>query len=68
MEMIPVNSSDLQSVGYENGTLFIRFHSGGTYSYSGVPDSVYRDLLAAGSHGQYFQAFIKGHYPYAKIS
>ena len=28
-----VSSSDLRSVGYENRTLEIRFHSGGVYRY-----------------------------------
>lgn len=37
MNMIPVISSDLNAVGYENGILYIRFNSGGLYCYSGVP-------------------------------
>ena len=52
MNMQPVSSSDLGSVGYEGGTLYIRFNSGGTYRYSGVPGSVYRGLMSAPSHGQ----------------
>lgn len=67
MNMIPVSSSDLASVGYENGTLYIAFNSGGLYSYSNVPISVYNGLLAASSHGKYFHQFIKNVYPYKRI-
>lgn len=67
MQMIPVSSSNLSSVGYERGTLYIAFNSGGLYSYSGVPESVYRELMAASSHGKYFAKYIKGIYPYRRI-
>ena len=67
MQMIPVSSSNLSSVGYENGTLYIRFHNGSLYSYSNVPASVYQGLMSASSHGQYFAAYIKKCYPYRKI-
>ena len=67
MNMIPVDSSDLSSVGYENGTLYIAFNSGGLYSYSGVPASVYSGLLSASSKGRYFHANIKNVYPYQRI-
>lgn len=67
MVMHSVNSSDIASVGYENGTLYIKFNSGGTYSYSNVPESVYRNLMNASSHGKFFQANIKNVYPYRRI-
>ena len=61
---IPVSSSDLRSVGYnpESQTLEIEFRSGGVYRYSGVPESVYRSLMAASSHGKYFHEHIKDNY------
>ena len=67
MQMIPVASSDLASVGYENRTLYIAFNSGGVYAYAGVSESVYRQLLAAPSKGKFFHAYIKGVYPYQRI-
>ncbi|MHC5855184.1 KTSC domain-containing protein, partial [Nostoc sp.] len=56
-----VNSSDLQSVGYDATTciLEIKFHSGGIYQYFKVPESIYRGLMSASSHGKYFHAYIK---------
>ncbi|MDZ8238462.1 MAG: KTSC domain-containing protein [Nostoc sp. ChiQUE01a] len=64
-----VNSSDLQSVGYDatTCTLEIKFHSGGIYQYFKVPESIYRGLMSASSHGKYFHAYIKDVYHYQKI-
>lgn len=67
MNMISVESSNLRSVGYENGTLYVSFHSGSTYSYDGVPQSVYENLLNAPSKGKYFNTNIKNRYPYRKL-
>ena len=67
MKMIPVSSSNLSSVGYENGTLHVRFNSGSLYSYSEVPSYVYDELLNAPSKGRYLAAHIKGHYSYNRI-
>lgn len=67
MQMVPVDSSNLSSVGYENGTLYVRFNSGGLYAYSGVPEQVHRELMAAESHGKYLARYIKGVYPYRRI-
>ena len=67
MERIPVSSSNLASVGYEDGILEIGFTSGAIYEYSGVPESVYEALMAAASHGKYFAAYIRNNYPYRKV-
>lgn len=68
MQMIPVSSSNLESVGYENGVLCISFHGGRIYEYTGVPESVYQGLMAASSHGKYFHAYIRNVYPYSRIA
>lgn len=67
MIMHPVSSSDIRSIGYENGTLHIQFRSGGLYAYYGVPVSVYQALVNASSRGRYFHAHIKGRYGDTKI-
>jgi len=43
-------------VGYdqEQRVLEIEFTSGAVYQYSGVPPEVHRGLIAAESHGRYF--------------
>ncbi len=67
MNMIPVSSSNLSAVGYENGTLYVSFNSGSMYSYSGVPESVYNNLMSASSKGSYFATYIRKSYPYRRI-
>ena len=67
MLMHPVSSSDIANIGYDNGTLYIAFISGGVYSYTGVPESIFQNLMSAGSHGKYFHANIKNNYPYSRI-
>lgn len=62
-----VSSSDLSSVGYENGILEIAFNSGGIYQYSNVPLNVYQSLMSADSHGKYFHAYIRDVYPTTKL-
>ncbi len=67
MNRIFVNSSDINSVGYENGVLEIAFNSGGIYQYSCVPIDVYNGLMYANSHGKFFHAYIKNKYPTIRI-
>lgn len=68
MNMVPVSSSNLEAVGYENGVLRIAFHGGRVYEYTGVSESVYRELMTASSHGKYFHAYIRNVYPYRRIA
>jgi hypothetical protein len=66
----PVSSSNLRAVAYDptNKALFIEFHGGSVYEYSGVPSIVYDNLMAASSHGQYHAYNIKNVFPYRRIS
>jgi hypothetical protein len=66
----PVQSSDLNSVGYDNEghILEIAYNSGGIYQYQNVPEEVYSQLLSAPSKGKYFHAFIKNKYPYRRVA
>ena len=47
MHMIPVVSSNIKSIGYEDNTLYVCFNSGSTYKYLNVPKSVYDALMSA---------------------
>jgi len=67
MNMIPVSSSTISSVGYEETTLYVRFHSGGLYAYYNVPKSEYHGLMSATSHGSYLATYIKDRYRYQRI-
>lgn len=63
-----VESSNIQSVGYDNETssLYVNYKSG-TYKYDGVDKSVYESLLTSPSKGQFMNENIKGQYKYSKI-
>ena len=67
MEMYFVNSSNVERVGFEDGTLVIWFHKGGVYEYHNVPEFVFHDLLTASSAGSYVHQHIVGRYPTRKI-
>lgn len=69
MERVRVSSSNLKSVGYDPFSAFleIEFHNGGVYLYSGVPERVYDQFMAASSKGTYFNDYIKGVYNYRKV-
>ena len=71
MERIPLDSSNIISVGYdkERKTLEIEFASGAIYQYFDVPKSVYSKLIDADSHAKYFDRNIKkSNYEYIRIS
>jgi hypothetical protein len=60
--MIPVNSSAIAAIGYENGVLAVTFHNTGTYYHPGVPYQVYREFMNASSMGAYYSHYIRGRY------
>jgi hypothetical protein len=73
MKRIPVKSSNIKSIGWENGTLEVEFHSGGTYHYHNVPASEHAKLLAedsrpGGSVGAHFARHIKTRHGFSKLS
>lgn len=63
-EMTPVQSSNVDSVGWDAATsrLYIKFNSGSIYVYENVPEDVFLDLEAAVSVGSYFNRQVKGQY------
>lgn len=69
MERLPVTSSVLRSVGYDdsNSTLEVEFHNGSIYEYRGVPPDIYAALMLAASKGQYFDATIRKSYDCRRI-
>ena len=70
MQRTSVSSSNLASVGYDAATqtLEVAFVHGGVYQYFGVPESVYNGLMAASSHGSYFDSHVKkAGYRYRKV-
>jgi hypothetical protein len=69
MERIPVSSSTIASIGFDedSSTLEIEFLSGSVYQYFDVPFNIYNGLIDSDSKGQYMNQFIKGHYRFVKV-
>lgn len=69
MNRVPVESSNMESVGYdpESHTLEVAFRDSGTYQYFDVPASVHDALMGAASKGSYFAGNIRGVFRYARV-
>ena len=71
VEMIPVSSSNVQAIGYDevNQMLYVRFiKKNSLYSYSGVPIAEFYGLQNAPSVGTYLDQNIKKRgYPYQQL-
>jgi hypothetical protein len=71
MIWLPLDSEMLSSVAYDADRciLYLRFRdTGDVYRYFEFPDAEYRALLDAESHGRFFLAHIRGHYPYERMA
>lgn len=70
MQRQPVDSSAVNSVGYDGQTnvLEIEFTDGDTYRYFAVPASVHSAFLAADSLGAFFARRIRHTYTGEKVS
>ncbi|HSX34980.1 MAG TPA: non-canonical purine NTP pyrophosphatase [Candidatus Saccharimonadales bacterium] len=70
MQRIPVDSSDVVSVGYDAKTrlLEVEFGGGRVYQYTEVPADVHERFMRADSYGTYFNTFINGHYRYTQLN
>ena len=68
-EMIPVSSSNIESIGYDeqNQQVFIRFLNGSLYVHKGVPLHEFENLRDAPSLGSYLHRNYKNVYPYERI-
>lgn len=73
IEMQDVQSRNIRALGYDEGqqVLFVRFVSGPTYCYKGVPKTVYNALIEAheqhGSVGATFLDTVNGRYEHQRM-
>lgn len=70
MQRLPVESSDLVSIGYDpkRRVLEIEFKENRIYQYLEVEPDVYERFMRADSYGEYFFAHINKHYRYKRIN
>jgi hypothetical protein len=62
MDHIPVESSNIASIGYEPEVLEVTFKSGDTFRYPGVPEELAGAFMNSDSKGQFFARFIRPMY------
>ena len=79
MEMVKVESGNIEEIGYEVdtfepeintpslGTMDIKFKGGGLYRYKKVPDITYFKFKESTSLGKYFHAEIRDKYKTFKV-
>ena len=68
-EMIPVSSSNVQSIGFDehSQTLYVDFINGSRYQYFKVPKSIFEQFLVANSKGKFLHRNIKDKFTYSKL-
>lgn len=70
MQRWPVESSQLESVGYDSGSsvLEVKFKRGtAVYQYKDVPPEVHADLMNSKSKGKFFGGSIRNQFTCTKI-
>lgn len=60
-------SSNVSRFGHEYEALFVEFKNGSVYQYFDVPETVFDQMKAASSKGQFLAQNVKGRYRYARV-
>ncbi len=70
IHMTRVNSSNVESIGYDTPSqiLRVKFNYGAIYDYLNVPAVVYQLMLVAPSKGKFINQELKGKYQFKKIN
>jgi hypothetical protein len=69
MHRIPVTSSNIRSIGYEESSMIleVEFTSGEVYQYFNVPSSLFQQFLNTSSKGSFLNDFIAHNFRYQRI-
>ena len=71
MQLVKVESSNIEAIGHEGNVLRVEFKTGAAYDYKGVPAEVHRDLMQSNSKGRFLDQHIKkppGKYPFEPVA
>ena len=65
MDMQPVKSSNIHSIGYDepSKTMRVKYHTGDTYQFHNVPPDAHEAFANASSPGAHFAMYMRGRYP-----
>lgn len=66
VEMMPIESSNIEGAGYNNKTkqLWVAFKGNKVYRYDLVPRKLFEELLQAESKGKYLNEHIKANFKF----
>ncbi len=67
MKMVPITSSNVSSIGYSDGNVYVEFHDGSLYCYLSVSDNVYEQFCRASSKGEFVHQHLN-YYKYKKVN
>lgn len=69
MERQSVVSSNISSIGYDNGdsVLEVEFNNGAIYQYFDVPQHIHEEIMTAESIGGYLARNVKGHFRFSRV-
>lgn len=59
IQLTPVKSSNIAKLGWNDGVLHVEFSNGGLFSYSGITNQAYNELLTAKSIGAHFAKYVR---------
>lgn len=70
MQRVPVESSNIASVGYDGPRyiLEIEFADGAVYQYARVPSHLHEAMMQAESKGAFFHRWIRDQYPTTRVA
>ena len=66
MEFIKVESSNIDSLGWSDNVLAVKYKSGLIYTYANVPEDEFNKILSAKSKGKFMNESIKNKYQYKR--
>jgi hypothetical protein len=66
-DLKPVFSSNIEAVGYDNGTLYVKWNSGKISSYAGVPQDVAEKASNSWSVGSFIRQEIIPAYSHSYV-
>jgi len=59
MDMLKVDSSNIEAIGWEDEVLEVKFKKGGLYRYTGVPKLLWNAFKGSESKGKFFHRKIR---------
>lgn len=68
MKLVPVESSNIQAIGWKKDVLILKFHKQDrVYLYYGVPKTLHMNFMKAKSKGKFFMTNIVNKFDYSEL-